>query len=81
MKVLLASSVLAAGLLAAVPASAQSIEVGPGGPSVDLRSRGQRERDIDREETRRDIDRGGVRRERREIRRGPGADDDDDDED
>ncbi|AWN44383.1 hypothetical protein DK389_05435 [Methylobacterium durans] len=80
MKVLLASSVLAVGLLAAGPVSAQSIEVGPGGPSVDFRSRGQRERDIDRVERRRDIERGGVVRERREIQRAPGAADDDDDE-
>lgn len=38
----------------AVPA--QTVDFGPGGPSVDLRSRGQRERDFQREQVRRDRD-------------------------
>jgi hypothetical protein len=79
MKAILASSLLALGLLATAPASAQSIDVGPGGPSVDLRSRGQRERDIDREDTRRDLQRGEVRRNRRELGTQPDAEDDDED--
>lgn len=66
--VLLAGAVLAATLAApvatAVPAAAQRIDLGPGGPSVDLRSRAQRERDRDYRRAR-DDDRGGYyRRER-----------------
>ncbi|AWN43792.1 hypothetical protein [Methylobacterium durans] len=75
MKAVLASSMLALGLLAAAPASAQRLEIGPDGPGVDLRQRGQRERDVDREETRRDL-----RRDPRNERIAP-DDDDDDDED
>ncbi|MER2266487.1 hypothetical protein [Methylobacterium oxalidis] len=74
MKAILASSLLALGLLAAAPASAQRLEIGPDGPGVDLRSRGQRERDLDREDTRREM-----RRDRRDGVVNP--DDDDDDED
>ena len=54
MKTLLAGAVLAASLASVVPATAQRIDIGPDGPSVDLRSRGQRERDFRREEYRRD---------------------------
>ena len=54
MKTLLAGAVLAASLASVVPAAAQRIELGPNGPSVDLRSRSQRERDFRREEYRRD---------------------------
>ncbi|MEE7503218.1 hypothetical protein [Methylobacterium mesophilicum] len=54
MKTLLAGAVLAASLASVIPAAAQRIEIGPDGPSVDLRSRGQRERDFLREEYRRD---------------------------
>ncbi len=54
MRTLLAGAIVAASLASVVPASAQSIEIGPGGPSIDLRSRGQRERDYRREEYRRD---------------------------
>ncbi|GJD33255.1 hypothetical protein [Methylobacterium aerolatum] len=54
MKTLLASAIVAASLASVVPAAAQSIEIGPGGPSIDLRSRAQRERDYRREEYRRD---------------------------
>jgi hypothetical protein len=79
MKAILAPSLFALGLLAAAPASAQSIEVGPGGPSVDLRPRGQRERDMDREDMRRDLQRGEVRRNRRELGTQPDTDDDDED--
>ncbi|AYO85149.1 MULTISPECIES: hypothetical protein [Methylobacterium] len=57
MKTLLAGAILAASLATVVPASAQRIDIGPDGPSVDLRSRGQRERDFRREEYRRDRDR------------------------
>ena len=54
MKTLLAGAILAASLATVVPASAQRIDIGPDGPSVDLRSRGQRERDFRRDEYRRD---------------------------
>ena len=54
MKTLLAGAVLAASLATVVPAAAQRIDIGPDGPSVDLRSRSQRERDFRREEYRRD---------------------------
>ncbi|MBP2496593.1 hypothetical protein ABID82_002735 [Methylobacterium sp. PvP062] len=54
MKTLLAGAVLAASLASVVPAAAQRIEIGPDGPSVDLRSRANRERDFRREEYRRD---------------------------
>lgn len=57
MKTVLAGAVLAASLLTVVPASAQRIDIGPGGPSVDLRNRAQRERDYDRMDARRDRDR------------------------
>lgn len=77
MKAILASSLLAFGLLATAPASAQRLEIGPDGPSVDTRSRGQRERDIERREMRRDMRRDEVPRDRRD---GP-VDPDDDDED
>jgi hypothetical protein len=54
MKTLLAGAILAASVATVVPAAAQRIDIGPDGPSVDLRSRGQRERDFRREEYRRD---------------------------
>jgi hypothetical protein len=54
MKTLLAGAILAASLASVVPAAAQRIDIGPDGPSVDLRSRGQRERDFRRNEYRRD---------------------------
>lgn len=47
----------AACLATALPASAQTFEVGPGGVGVDLRSPRQRERDFEREEYRRDRER------------------------
>ncbi|MCJ2122948.1 hypothetical protein [Methylobacterium sp. J-077] len=81
MKTLLAGAILAASLATVVPASAQRIDIGPDGPSVDLRSRGQRERDFRREDYRRDRDRAYddrmYRRERFEddrpaVRRGYG---------
>ena len=80
MKVVLAGPLIAMSLLAAAPASAQRLEVGPDGPAVDLRSRGQRERDIDRDDVQRDVRPGEVRRERRDLRRGPETDDDDDED-
>lgn len=56
MTALLAGIVVAASITVAAPASAQSITIGPNGPGIDLRSRGQRERDYDREMRRRDRD-------------------------
>ena len=56
MTALLAGSVVATTLVAAAPASAQSITIGPDGPGIDLRSRRQRERDDEREFRRRDRD-------------------------
>lgn len=81
MKAVLASSLLALGLLAATPASAQRLEIGPDGPGIDMRTRRQRDRDLDRQDMRRDIDRGEVRRERGEMRRRPEIENNDDDED
>ncbi|WP_336487536.1 hypothetical protein [Methylobacterium nigriterrae] len=71
MKTLLAGAVIAASIASVVPAAAQRIDVGPGGPSIDLRSRAQRERDFRREEYRRDRDddRRLYRRERFDDRR------------
>src|SRR5204863_457404 len=54
MTTLLAGTVVAATMVAAAPASAQSITIGPDGPGIDLRSRGQRERDYRREMRMRD---------------------------
>ncbi|GJE61942.1 hypothetical protein [Methylobacterium trifolii] len=73
MKLVLAASLVAIGLLSGAPASAQSIGIGPDGPNIDLRSRGQRERDMDREEARRE----NRRDMRREQRRRDMEDDDD----
>ncbi|WP_449410236.1 hypothetical protein [Methylobacterium komagatae] len=86
MRIVLAGALVAASVLTAVPAFAQTIELGPRGPSIDLRSRGERERDFRREQYRRDReaerryyrreryrDEGyGDRYERREYRRGYG---------
>ena len=61
---LLAGTLVAATMIAAVPASAQSITIGPDGrPGLDLRSRAQRDRDDSREMRRRDRD--GYYREQR----------------
>lgn len=49
-----AIALLAAGLLSASAAGAQTFEVGPGGVGVDMRSPRQRERDMLREEERRE---------------------------
>ncbi len=77
MKTFLVGAVMAISLTGVVPAAAQRIDIGPDGPSVDLRSRGQRARDVrrdafrpDRNHDRRglyrteryDDDRGGMRR-------------------
>jgi hypothetical protein len=77
MKTLLVTAVCAVGIFSILPASAQNIEIGPGGPSVDFRSRGERERDIERQEMRRDraIERRREYRREQELRR------DEDDED
>ena len=69
MKHVLAGSLLAIGLFSVAPASAQSIQIGPDGPGIDLRSRGERRRDMDREDARREM--------RREERRRDRDDDDD----
>ncbi|SFM90672.1 hypothetical protein [Methylobacterium pseudosasicola] len=80
MKHLFASSLIAAGLLAipSMPATAQSIDIGPGGVRVDPRSPRERDRDDIRREDRREEFRDGrrdlLRREER-LRR------EDDDED
>ncbi|MCJ2032538.1 hypothetical protein MKK50_24525 [Methylobacterium sp. J-043] len=64
MTTLLAGTIVAATMIAAVPASAQSITIGPDGrPGLDLRSRAQRDRDDSREMRRRDRD--GYYREQR----------------
>jgi hypothetical protein len=67
MKLIIAGSLVAAGLLATLPgpAAAQSIGIGPGGVQFDPRSPGQRRRDFERAEMRREM----RREERREIRR------------
>ncbi len=76
MKSILFGAVIAASIASVVPAAAQRIDIGPGGPSIDLRSRAQRERDFRREEYRRDEyrrardDRGYFRNERYEDRGG-----------
>ena len=57
MKTMIVGAVLAASLASVVPAAAQRIDVGPNGPSVDFRSRAQRDRDVRREDYRRDSDR------------------------
>lgn len=80
MKHLFACSLIAAGLFAipVVPATAQSIDIGPGGVRVDPRSPRERDRDEMRREDRREEFRDGrrdpLRREER-LRR------EDDDED
>jgi hypothetical protein len=76
-KHLLASTLIASGLLSipALPAVAQSIDVGPGGVRVDPRSPRERDRDEIRREEFRDGRGDAIRREER-LRR---EDDDDDD--
>lgn len=64
MTALLAGTIVAA-TMATAPASAQSITIGPDGPGIDLRSRGQRERDYRREMRARDMDRDDYYREQR----------------
>lgn len=72
MKKLFVGIVLAATVASAVPASAQRIDIGPGGPSIDMRSRGDRMRDNRREDFRRenDRDRRMYREQRYDDRRG-----------
>ncbi|WP_375454230.1 hypothetical protein [uncultured Methylobacterium sp.] len=73
MKTFLIGAMLAASVASIAPAAAQRIDIGPGGPSVDLRSRGERERDFRRREYRRDRDgdrRALYRTERYDDRRG-----------
>ena len=64
----LLAATLALPVATAGPAAAQRIDIGPGGPSIDLRSRAQRERDYERRDAyrrARDYDRGDYyRRER-----------------
>lgn len=64
MKLLLVGSLVVGGLLSVAPASAQGIQIGPNGPSIDLRSRRERERDMDREDARREMRREERRRDR-----------------
>ena len=54
MRSVLLAIAAAAAIGAAIPASAQTVEVGPGGVGVDLRSPRQRERDWERREIRRE---------------------------
>lgn len=71
MKHIIAAGVIAAGLLAIpnLPASAQSIDIGPGGVRVDPRSPRERDRDEmrreDRREEFREERRDAIRREER----------------
>ena len=67
MKHIYAGALVAAGLFIAptLPASAQSLDIGPGGVRVDPRSPRERERDAIRREERREE----FREERREERR------------
>ena len=80
MKTLIVGAALAVALGASVagtvPASAQRIDIGPGGPSIDLRSRGQRERDFRREELRRATYRRSRDDDGRSLYRGGRYDDD-----
>lgn len=46
----------AAAILGITGVQAQTVDIGPGGPSIDLRSNRQRDRDFQREEFRRDRD-------------------------
>jgi hypothetical protein len=71
MKKLFVTALVATTLLGAGAASAQRFDIGPDGPSVDLRSGRQRERDeIRREEMRRDreMERRAASREREGCR-------------
>ena len=63
MKALFAAGFVAAGLFPAVPAQAQTIDIGPGGIRVDPRSPREREYDAIRREERREE----LREERRDA--------------
>jgi len=80
MKTLIVGAALAvafgATVAGTVPAAAQRIDIGPGGPSLDLRSRAQRERDFRREEFRRDEYRRTRDYDRRGLYRGESFGDD-----
>ncbi|MGX9984584.1 hypothetical protein [Methylobacterium fujisawaense] len=80
MKHLLAGALITAGLLSvpALPAAAQSIDVGPGGVRVDPRSPRERDRDEIRREERREEFRDGRRDPLRREERLRREDDDDD---
>lgn len=54
----------AATMIGSSAVQAQSIDLGPGGPSIDLRNQHQRERDFEREDMRRDRERERRRAER-----------------
>ncbi|WP_336489284.1 hypothetical protein [Methylobacterium nigriterrae] len=69
MKIIFLSSLLATSVLAAAPVSAQQTEVAPQGPTEDLRSLDQRERDLDREEKHHQMRREEISREKRELGR------------
>ena len=68
-----AFAVLAMATIGVTAVPAQTVDFGPGGPSVDLRSRGQRERDLDREEIRREQRRRDRQEDRYSDRGGPGC--------
>ena len=65
---LTAGLALAGAAVSAQPSVAQSIEIGPRGPSIDLRNGRERERDEYRREQRRDRDFDDRREGRRELR-------------
>ena len=46
----------AAAIIGTTGVQAQTVDIGPGGPSIDLRSSRQRDRDFQRDEVRRDRD-------------------------
>lgn len=58
----------AATILGATGVQAQSVDIGPNGPSIDLRSNRQRDRDVQRDDYRRDrdYDRRSSRNDRRD---------------
>ena len=64
----LAIALAAATMISASAVSAQSIDLGPGGPSLDLRSERGRERDYRREDRRREMDRPAAYRSRERCR-------------
>jgi Ni/Co efflux regulator RcnB len=62
--------VAAAAMLGTSAVSAQVVDLGRGGPTIDLRSDRQRERDYQRREMRRDAEYGRSRYDRRDLSTG-----------